>query len=568
MKEGTDSMSRSLQIQFPRGTSRQAARRASSWIAAFVFALLAGAAPRAQAQDPATIDKLVQLNKKAMDDFDTADFDAAKKTLLDAEKMGKKAGLEGHPVMARTYIHLGAVYLAGYKDKQKSQHYFGKALDIQPDIRLDKNMTSASLKDAFAAAVAAHGSPVTEAAPSSSSGGRKGRAHAEPEAQETAVTESETESGGAGKKRRGSSKDEAGGGGGEPDLPKKIVALDCPYPNDIGPGKKLTLRCAAAANLGIAGVTLYYKGFQMDDYDTIAMEQSPKGWWQAQVPKKSVDGKSLQFYFEGLDASDKPVVSNGRAESPNVMLIVNKSLPKVKKRREEEDPLAVDIDIADRKFGNRRFWIGLGLGTGVAVPFGGKPEALVNNVNDQGHSPAVPSFPPGWAGIAHLAPVIGYQFNPNWGISIEGRDQYILRPKGVSSTVSASGAHAVLLKVLHYTKQGRTRGFFGLGGGGGEGIREIVNVPRPGQSTFQDTILIGPVLVNGAAGVIYEITSGVSWIAQLNLYLGFPKWGVVADLNTGVQMNFGDSSGRAEAAAKLRKESVSGSVEDEDEPRN
>ena len=61
------------------------------------FLVVTGAARWSAAQDPAVIDKLVQLNKKAMDDFDTADFDASKKSLLDAEKLGKRAGLESHP---------------------------------------------------------------------------------------------------------------------------------------------------------------------------------------------------------------------------------------------------------------------------------------------------------------------------------------------------------------------------------------------------------------------------------------------------------------------------------------
>src|SRR4051794_25428915 len=407
MKEGTDLMSRSPQTHSAHG----AFRGGSAWLAVVAFLVVTGIARWSAAQDPAVIDKLVQLNKKAMDDFDTADFDAAKKSLLDAEKLGKRAGLESHPVMARTYIHLGAVFLSGYRDKQKAQHYFEKALDIQSDIHLDKNMTSPALRDAFAATVAkrtAGGGGEDMFAPPPPGGGRKGRGRPEPEtAAVPPEAESDTESGAAsGKRRRGSSRDE-GGGGGEPDLPAKVEALDCPHPSDTSPGKKLTLRCAAAESLGVANVNLYYKGFEMQDYESIPMEKSPKGWWQAQVPKKHVDGKSLQFYFEGVDASDKPVVSNGRAESPNVMLIVNKSLPRPKKRKEEEDPFAEDIDFVGRKFGNRKFWIGLGVGTGAVYTFNGTPEAAVNSYEDMSRSPPVSGI--GWAGLLpHLAPTIGY----------------------------------------------------------------------------------------------------------------------------------------------------------------
>lgn len=537
---------------------RTVARRHLILVAVSAFALATGATRRSVAQDQGTVDKLVQMNKRAMDDYDTADFDAAKKALLEAEKAGKRAGLETHPVMARTYIHLGAVYLLGFKDKTRAQHYFDKALDIQSDIKLDRNLTSSTVKDAFAAVVAKRDAAAgddTSASPAPA--GKKNRARVESDAAPQA-TESETESGAASNRRRAPDNDAAS----EPDLPAKIEALDCPYPNDTPPGRKLTLRCAAADSLAVANVNLYYKGFQMEDFESVAMAKSPKGWWQAVVPKKNVDGKSLQFYFEGVDASDQPVVSNGRAESPNVMLVVNKSGPKPKRRREEEDPLAEDTDFEGRKFGNRRFWVGIGIGTGLVFPFSGKPEALVNSFTDQNHAPSVPGI--GWAGIAHAAPTIGYQFNPNVGISIEGRDQWILTPKGVSSTVAASGAHAVLLKLLIYSHQQRFRFFYGGGGGGGEGIREIVNVKQPGQSSFQDTVRIGPILITGTGGIIYEFSKGFSWIAQANAYFGLPKMGISADFNTGVQFNFGDSSGRAEAAAKLRKEGLSGSVEDED----
>jgi len=544
--------------RFPSNVIPSVTRRKSVVAAAVAFVLVTCVARLSVAQDQATIDRLVQLNKKAMDDYDTADFDAAKKSLLDAEKGGKRAGLENHPVMARTYIHLGAVYLLGFKDKAKAQHYFEKALDIQADIKLDRNLTSATVKDAFAAVVAKRGGDAGGAAAddgAAASGKKNRRAEAEP----PPATEAETESGAEPRRRRGGDSDE------EPELPSKIVALDCPYPSDIAPGKKLTLRCAAADNLGIANVNLYYKGYQMDDYESLAMEKSAKGWWQAVVPKKSVDGKSLQFYFEGVDASDKPVVSNGRAESPNVMLIAAKGGGKMKKRREEEDPLAEDVSIEDRKFGNRRFYFGIGVGTGGLLPFGGKPEALVESYMMQDQKPTVNGV--GWAGWFHLAPVIGIQFNPNVGLSLEGRDQYIKRPAGVSSTVAASGAHSVLLKLLFYTHQARSRFFFGGGGGGGEGIREIVQVQQPGRSVFQDTVRIGPILIVGTGGYIYEASKSFSLVAQTNLYVGLPKAGLAAEVNLGVQFNMGDSSGRAEAAAKARRESLSGSVEDDDEPK-
>ena len=77
-------------------------------------ALISFHAADAAAQDKAAIDKLVQMNKKALEDYDTLEWDAAKRALLEALVAGKKAGLDNHPIMARTYVHLGAVYIIGF----------------------------------------------------------------------------------------------------------------------------------------------------------------------------------------------------------------------------------------------------------------------------------------------------------------------------------------------------------------------------------------------------------------------------------------------------------------------
>jgi hypothetical protein len=115
-------------------------------LAISVAGLAVALAPRtAMAEDQAAVDKLVQMNKKALDDYDTLDWDAAKRILLDALVAGKKAGLDNHPVMGRTYIHLGAVYITGLKDRQKGLQSFQRALEIDPTIQLSKGIETAEV---------------------------------------------------------------------------------------------------------------------------------------------------------------------------------------------------------------------------------------------------------------------------------------------------------------------------------------------------------------------------------------------------------------------------------------
>src|SRR3982750_4212220 len=118
----------------------------TSFAIAFATTLLAG---RAIAQDQAAIEKLVQMNKKALDDYDTLEWDSAKKTLLDALVAGKKAGLDNHPVMARTYVHLGAVYVTGFKNRDKAIQSFSRALEIDPAIQLSKGIATSEVNEAF-----------------------------------------------------------------------------------------------------------------------------------------------------------------------------------------------------------------------------------------------------------------------------------------------------------------------------------------------------------------------------------------------------------------------------------
>ena len=121
---------------------------------ALAVSMVAG---QAVAQDQATIDKLVQMNKKALDDYDTLEWETAKKTLLDALMAGKKAGLDNHPVMARTYVHLGAVYITGFRNREKAIQSFIRALEIDPGIQLSKGIATSEVNDAFAEAKRARG---------------------------------------------------------------------------------------------------------------------------------------------------------------------------------------------------------------------------------------------------------------------------------------------------------------------------------------------------------------------------------------------------------------------------
>ncbi len=534
----------------------------------------------AHAQNAPAVEKLIQMNKKALDDYETLEWDSAKRTLLQALVFAKKSSLETHPMMARTYVHLGAVYIVGFNDKQKGLQSFQRALEIDPTIRISKAMSTPELEELFAQAgrggssggggadrsaepPADRGSDAEPPPPSSSSGGRRRRApimEAEPPPPPKPVEEEDS----------------------EPDLPARINVLECPIKDETPPEKSVLIRCAIAPNLPVTKLFLLYLEPGNDDFTSTQMEKTPKGWYAAKIPKKAVTGTSLRFYVEGRNEKGKAIVSNGRVDSPNVMLIRDAEAAATEKelggtrRTKEENPLDEPdptrprhllghIDRSkiglDTRYGNRQWWIGFAIGSGYGFAPAGGLESLPQ---------LAPRYVSGvaWEGGGHLAPEIGYQLGPNFAISLEGRNQYIPQSSHFAP-YAAKGAQAVLAKLIAYTRQSRGRFFGDIAVGGGEGFRLIATpaqgckapgvtgqecsgyftsngggpvIMDPAFPSFKDTVRGGPGLAGVGGGFLYEISKSVSWMAEINLLAGLPHFAAIADINTGFQFNFGSTA--------------------------
>jgi len=337
----------------------------------------------------------------------------------------------------------------------------------------------------------------------------------------------------------------------EPDLPLRVTALDCPVQDEAPPDKSVTVRCAVAANLPVAKVFLMFREPNKSEFTAVEMEKTPKGWFQGKIPKKVVTGKSVQFYFEGRNAGGRAVVSNGRPDSPNLMLIreeevaeeAEKAAPRTRRHvDEEENPLEEKqtsgprlylgrVDRSkiglDERFGKRKWWIGIGAGTGYGYARGN----LEARPDLQG------SFEPGlaWAGIGHLAPEIGYMITPDYAVSIQGRNQYTAQTSEFAR-FTARGAQSVLLRGLAFTRQQKLRFYGSAMVGGGEGFRFTL-FPDMQRPDFKDTVRGGPALAGLGGGLYYEASRPVSLVLELNGLAGFPDFSFVADLNLALQIN-------------------------------
>ena len=103
---------------------------------------------RAEGEDPAAIEKVTTLNKKALAAYNSLDFEDARKLLKQALDLCGSSGLDKHPIKARTHIHMGVVLIAN-KQPDLAVKQFRKAIEIQPDIQVTKSLANPEILQAF-----------------------------------------------------------------------------------------------------------------------------------------------------------------------------------------------------------------------------------------------------------------------------------------------------------------------------------------------------------------------------------------------------------------------------------
>src|SRR5678809_1287366 len=126
----------------------------ASLVSVFVAVAAQGTAA---AEDQAAVNKATNLNKKAIDAYNKQDYETARAVLKEALELCASAGLDKHPIRARTHIHFGIVAIVGFKQREVGLKQFRKALEVQADIKLTQALAPPELQDAFEEAVLASG---------------------------------------------------------------------------------------------------------------------------------------------------------------------------------------------------------------------------------------------------------------------------------------------------------------------------------------------------------------------------------------------------------------------------
>ena len=532
-------------------------RRSSATLAfAVVCAILTGSSRPAHAED---IDKQVaKMNKRAMDDYDSLEFESARKTLLEAVQTLRANGLDDAPIAAKTYANLGIVYVNGFKDRSHGVQQFVNALKIQPNYQLDPAVDTPELAEAFAAAKKQlTGNSRQSTVPEQ-------KQPAEKPAEKPAEAPAE-----------------------KPTPPaEEVHGLVHNAVDESRPGTPIPIRAKLGSDLGATKLILFYRGSGQEDFLSVPMKHVGGADWVGVIPAEAVTGRALQYYLEARDARGRAVIGSGSAPSPYIVEITETAKPPENVPEVDvEDPLLKER-LARRRAAEEHksthdhlfVFVMPGFGFGVE-PAGNHTEVAWQ------FQPAANKFTPqpvGATGVAvapfHLAAEIGYLITPRWSVSVLGRFQVVtganaqtLRAGNANEPTSkAVGAVAAFVRARYRFLDGRFHPYLHLDLGGGE-IRHVLDIssaqsdmnPLVDRYTAQrynggdtmidtyrqevcsnhkncsDTIALGYLFIGGGAGLWYDFASHFAFILDVNLLGGIGTSDRQSGFNIDVQVGLG-----------------------------
>jgi hypothetical protein len=508
-----------------------------------------------KAADPAQ--SLVELNKKALTELDTGEFDVARDSLLEAVRVAEGGALQQDKMTARTYVHLGAVTFLGFKDRRGALKYFGKAKEIRPDIQLTPSLETPALIELFA-----------KAAP-----GDTGEEVAKPAAKPKAAPKPVSTLPLATPAPLPASPASAPTPPKEIDIPAVLPSdLYCPLVEEGIENHEVQIRCAANPSLKADRILLYYRASGAPTYGVAAMQTGDRGWQVASIPEDQVKGESLQYYCEARDISDNIVATSGQEDMPNPIMVKPDTAGPVVARMGDgkgdgEDPIdgiKKDQENAEReRYIHRRrkgaFWIGMGGGTGYGHHLASRYEWRNDAEPVKAGNRMVGTFT--------LYPELGYMIGDHFGLAAQVRYEYIsITGSGdVTRGRPANGAFSVIGRFLYYLDLGvgNAQIQFSADFGGGDGYRFAYPPTNPRRdditwdpskpTILTDTTRSGPLVYGGGTGFIYHFNQHIALNAEFRILAAGRHFGLIGEVFGNLQVAIGGKapdSGRGDAPPK------------------
>src|SRR6266496_2389262 len=216
------------------------------------------------ADESAAVGKITLLNRKAVDAYQHLEFETAVRLLNEALDQSERAGLTQHPIRARTFVTMGIVTLGGFKQRDGAVKYFRKALQIQPEVRLNPGLANPEIQAAFDDAVAGLGSG-DELTP------EKALVHE----------------------------------------PVHVGQTQKPVPITVMPDK----------DLEAGTIVLRYRAATSYAFTDLPMKKGPTGAFEAAIPATATDGEQVVYFIEARRNNGSVVVGRGSAADPIVVAL-------------------------------------------------------------------------------------------------------------------------------------------------------------------------------------------------------------------------------------------------------
>jgi len=468
--------------------------------------------PVALAEPVDVPDKVTQLNREALAAVDKREFEKARELLKRALDMCKTAGLEGHPVAARTHIHMGVVIIQGFKNPELGKKQFAKALSIDPNITITKSLSTPDLEEMFAEAKAGGG------AVAAGGGDDDGATRAPPPPPPPT--------------------------GGDATRTQAPPSSGFSYHtvSEVKQGSSIVVTVTVEESLKFSKLVLAYREQGTSEFLGREMEAVGDGAYRAEIPASATNGTSVAYYMEAQDDQGNPVASRGTETRPLVISFAETARPSGGRvaasveRKAESRKRDHDEDEEDEWAG--KLYVSLLVGSGVGYT-SGKGEVNADVPVSGTASGAL---------LGHVAPEVGYWVRPDVMLSLQGRFQLVTGPtdlmKGGKSYEPVPAALAVFAKASWFASStGSWRPFVSGGIGGGQ-IRHVVtfgNLTDCGSTGMQkcvDSVVAGPLLAEVGAGIFYKLGSSVALVLSTNVETAAPKFTLNLDLNGGVGFAF------------------------------
>jgi hypothetical protein len=461
----------------------------------------------AVAQDEEAVQKVVELNKKALTSFSNLDVEDAANLLRQALDICAAQHMEQHPAAARTHVHMGVVYVAGLKKRDQGLDEFKKALRIDPNIKVTKSLANPEVQAAFQEAV----TDFADAAASAPAPAPTPAPH--PVASAPVSTSSGT-------------------------------LVHAPVVEGIA-GQPIMVKVQAPVSLAAARVVVAYRAEGAKEYTTHELDVQNGDWYQGQIPAEATSGSMVTYYIVASNDQGQTVAQDGSQSEPHVIALGEGGIIN------GATSTTVPFDGGERgegeeTSGGSSIWFSLAVGTGFGY-HSGQPEA--NRTNDAGTK--INKSGMGWARLLHISPEFGVFVTDSLLLSLQGRFQLVNGATSVKgsevkenpgackggtchpSTFAAAG----LIKATWFLGEPKTvTPFLSLAAGGGQ-IRHVVSLgsltgcPKGG---CKDTVVGGPILLGAGAGISVELSESLSLVAAVNALMGLPKVMANLDVNLGL----------------------------------